>query len=219
MITKWDDLSWWKSDECIVMHDRMDMWKLDGKSFNPDRELVYAALDATPLEDVKVMLVGQDPYPEKKLATGIAFSIPKTEKKFPPTLQMIFKEYEDDLHYPYPTSGDLSPWTAQGVLLWNAVPTCFEGESLSHNFPEWRALTKQIVSNVSERGGVFVFLGSLAREFAPESSATVRVLETGHPSPRGNRFSKKPFLGSRIFSRINAELVRLKKQPIDWRLP
>jgi uracil-DNA glycosylase len=216
----WDDLKFWQSGEWQVMEERLNDWDANRTRYNPERELVFAALDNVPLEDVKVAIIGQDPYPEASLATGVAFSIPEKVKEFPPTLDMIYKEYCDDLHYSYPTTGNLSVWEAQGVLLWNTYPTCFHGKSLSHSYPEWRLLTDEIVRVVADRGGVQVFLGAIAREFANTArSGKGKVLEASHPSPRGVRFGKQPFLGSRIFSRINADLVSLSKSPIDWRLP
>lgn len=219
MIETWDQLKFWKSGEWQVIQERLDDWKKKRTKFCPDRELVFAALDEVPLCDVKAILVGQDPYPDKSLATGVAFSIPAKVKEIPPTLKMIFKEYQNDLHHDLPKTGDLSAWCGEGVLLWNSLPTCYEGKSLSHNFPEYHELTREVVSVLNGRGVVHCFLGSLAREFSKCVDTSGRVIETSHPSPRGNRFSKQPFLGSRIFSRINAELVSLGKPTINWRLP
>lgn len=216
----WDDLTFWNTGEWQVMEERLNDWDDRGIKYNPDRELIFAALDEVPLEEVEVMFIGQDPYPDPEFACGVAFSVGQYKKgPYPQTLKMIFEEYEHDLHYPCPTSGDLSPWCSQGVLLWNSIPTCFEGKSLSHNFPEWGQLTKELVEVVSARGCVLVFFGALAREYVKYANPASRTIETAHPSPRGNRFSKKPFLGSRIFTRCNEALRDLNRPPINWRLP
>lgn len=220
MIKTWDELSFWQSDEWYWLDDWLKQWVSDGKHINPDRELLFAALDEVPFDKVKVVFVGQDPYPDRKFATGVAFSVGDYKAgPYPSTLDMIYKEYVNDLHYPYPTTGNLSHWCSEGVLLWNCIPSCFEGKSLSHNFHQWRPLTVEIIESLNARGVVFVFLGAVAREFKEHTKVPSCVIETAHPSPRGNRFSKQPFLGSRIFSRVNAELVSLNKPTVDWRLP
>lgn len=217
-MTTWDDLKFWKTGEWQVMQERLDDWDARKIKYCPKREFVFASLDEVPLTEVKVLILGQDPYPDPKYATGVAFSIPPNVKKFPPTLDMIFKEYVNDLHYDYPTSGDLRPWLRQGVLLSNSIPTCYEGDSLSHNYPEWTTFTRELVETVSRFEIVCCFLGSIAREHAKYCDNASKVIEASHPSPRGNRFGKQPFIGSRIFSRINAELKTLGKTPINWRL-
>ncbi len=216
----WDDLTYWKSGEWQVMEERLDEWDARKIAYcPPDRELLFAALDEVPLEEVKVLVMGQDPYPDPKYATGVAFSIPENVKEFPPTLDIIYKEYVNDLHHTYPTTGSLSVWCSEGVLLWNCLPTCFKGDSLSHNYPEWHQLSGELVEVLAGRGVVCCFLGGVAREHAKRHHGTCKIIETSHPSPRGNRFGKQPFVGSRIFSRINADLKSLGKSPINWRLP
>lgn len=215
-IKSWDELSFWKSGEWQVVEERLDEFDLVRKSYNPDRELLFAALDEVPLEKVKVMWVGQDPYPNKRDACGVAFAV-KRKDAFPPTLQTIFKEYCDDLHYPEPTSGDLSQWCREGVLLWNAYPSCFTGQPGSHHWPEWEFLTAEIISKVQSPRIPIVFSGNSARQFVKYAGESP-IIETAHPSPRGNRHSHRPFSGSRLFSTINSKLVSLKQEPINWRL-
>lgn len=216
----WEDLNYWRSGEWQVVEERLDDMDKVGQLYNPERQLLFAALDATPLEKVRVILVGQDPYPNGKYSTGLAFSIPKDAKTHPPTLVTLLKEYVDDLHYAYPKNGNLEKWASQGVLLWNAIPSCEAGKSLSHDWVEWSHLTKEIIQLLSQTHNVvFVLLGGVARRYSQYVDTTTNdLIETGHPSPRGNLTSKVPFTGSRIFSRINACLCKRGKDPIDWRL-
>jgi uracil-DNA glycosylase len=183
---------------------------------------LFAALDATPFNKVKVAMIGQDPYPNKIHATGIAFSIPSSviDTDWPPTLINIFKEYCSDLHLPTPTSGDLTPWTEQGVLLWNSTPTCETGRPGSHrSWPEWPFLTEEMVKELSKKGIVFVLLGAAAKSFAQYIDQTKNdIIYTSHPSPLGSKRSSNPFLGSRVFSTINDKLLSRELVPIEWRL-
>lgn len=216
----WDDMKFWQSGEWQVIQENLDDLDKKKKRYNPARHLMFAALDATPLKDTRVMIMGQDPYPSHELCTGLAFSIPKGVEKFPPTLENIFKEYQSDLGLPPPSHGNLEYWASQGVLLWNSVPSCDDGKPGSHShWPEWDYLTKEIVELLSEKGIVFVLLGAWARkykQFIEEDGSY--VIETSHPSPLGVRAKNNPFFGSRIFSRTNDYLNQLKLGPIDWRL-
>ncbi len=213
---EWGDLKWWNSGECQVIEERLDDLDKRGIAYNPARECLYAALNCTPYSGVKVLIVGQDPYPQSKYATGIAFSIPKLLRKFPPTLEMLYQELFNDLKITRKT-GSLEGWCNQGVLLWNAIPSCLAGHSLSHDWTEYQYLTQEIVERLAERGIVFAFLGGVARRYAQYVAPTTNaIIETGHPSPRGNRAAKHPFTGSRLFSTINGKLVELGYEPIDW---
>lgn len=214
----WEDLSFWSSKEWQTIEERLDDLDRQGKGYNPSRENIFAALDATPYETVRVAIIGQDPYPDKRFCTGVAFSIPPAETSFPPTLINIFKEYCEDLHLPFPTSGDLSSWCRQGVLLWNAVPTCYAGRPASHrDWTAWSVLTQEIVEKLNEKEKmVFVSLGGIARLFLDNvDHLRHQVFSYSHPSPLGASKTKSPFLGSRLFSTIND---KLKSNPIDWRL-
>ena len=221
LFKSWDDLQFWSTGEWQVVEEHLRDLGRARKLYNPPREKMFAALKATPYENTKVMFCGQDPYPDRELATGLAFSVPEGVKNLPTTLTMIFKEYEADLHYPRPAGGSLDKWASEGVLLWNVIPSCRVGLSLSHDWPEWKLLTEEIISKLSEKGVVFVFLGNTAREYAKlvRGLNNSRVIETSHPSPRGNMNSKSPFLGSRIFTRINTSLTDIGFDPVDWRLP
>lgn len=214
----WDDMVFWQSGEWQVIQERMDDMRKAKKIMNPERELLFAALDAVPLDKVKVVIMGQDPYPNSLHATGIAFSVPSSVKVLPPTLVNILREYVDDLHYQEPANGNLDKWCEQGVLLWNVIPSCEADKPASHTgWDEWRYLTEEIIKELNKRNVVCVFLGGMAREFVKfvEENA---VLEYSHPSPRGQLSARTPFLGSRMFSAINSALVKQGNPPIDWKL-
>lgn len=213
-------LDYWKSGEWQVVQERLsDLDKLKVQ-YRPKKNLMFAALQGLRPQDVKVVILGQDPYPSSRYATGVAFSIPANEEIFPPTLRIIFDEYEEDLKYPYPTCGDLTPWTKQGVLLWNILPTCQVGKPMSHNWDEYYYLTWEILDKLADQSIVIACFGSKATAILrPKDFDTYEIIQTSHPSPRGINSSKTPFKGSRIFSTINAKLCEIGVSTVDWRLP
>lgn len=216
---KWKDLTFWASGECQVVDERLKDLDKARKVWCPGRKNLYKAMDLTPFEDVKVVLCGQDPYPNPRFATGLAFSIPSNELTYPPTLASILGEAQRDLEGYTFVNGDLTPWALQGVFLWNVHPSCVAGKSNSHHWPEYEVLTAEIFRKLSPRGVVFAFLGSAALHYAKYvDDLQSKVVWTSHPSPLGKIHGKKPFEGSRIFTTINAKLCELKKTPIDWRL-
>lgn len=222
MTHPWPELKWWNSGERQVVEEKIDDLLSKGVVCNPTKTCLYKALRATPEASVRVAIIGQDPYPSPEFCTGIAFSIEKEipTGRFPPTLKLIFQEYCSDLGLEPPRNGCLQKWTDNGVLLWNAVPSCQSGHPLSNDWDEWRYLTGEIIQRLNETGGiVFVFLGSVAASYAGEINLEKnRVIRTSHPSPRGIRSSKAPFTGSRVFSTINAKLVELEKPTVSWNL-
>jgi len=208
-------LDYWKSGEWQVIRERLN--DLDRGSHNvqaycPRPADLFHVLNLIEPERVKVVVVGQDPYPSVRYATGVAFSIPDTiqQSDYPPSLVNIFKEYKDDLGFPEPSSGNLVPWVERGVLLWNAYPSVQVGKPGSHHWCEWEYLTREVLDRTASQGAVIIYLGRVAQTFAIPGYE--RQLYTSHPSPLGARYG---FLGSRIFSQVNAML----DQPIDWRLP
>lgn len=223
--TGWDILPYWQSGEYQVITERLDDYddqkKAHGNSsyahgvqYNPVRGDLYRALAAVPVERVQVCIVGQDPYPQRMYCTGVAFSVPPGVDRLPGSLINIFKELEDDLHYPAPKNGDLTQWCERGVLLWNVYPTCAVGKPGSHHWVEWELLTEEIVKLLDSRKIVFVFLGAKARtydRFVQESKSIC----TSHPSPLGVNHG---FKGSRIFSKTNDLLCSLGREAINWRL-
>lgn len=221
-IKRWKDLKYWQTGEWQVIDERLKELKKKGRVVNPTRDKLFAALDLCPFDTCRLCILGQDPYPNSEMATGLAFSVPKEIKKLPPSLQNILQVYQDDLHLPHPGHGDLTAWAEQGVLLWNAIPSCEEGHAASHkDWFEWDYLTQEIIEQLSAKGIVFGLFGGFARKFKKyineESNA---VIETAHPSPLAEmKASDNAFSKSRFFSTANAELIRLGKEPINWRLP
>lgn len=213
---QWDDLSFWRSGEWDVVQENLKDLRKKKVVVNPTSENMFNALDLSPYTQTKVIIVGQDPYPNHLKAMGLAFSVPRGEP-LPLTLRNIYEEYEADLGYPYPRHGDLTCWAKQGVLLWNALPTCENGKPLSHDWPEWRLLTQQIIEASNQKKCVLAFVGGFAREFAKYSLGNP-VIEVAHPSPRAGLRAKEPFVGSRFFSTINDKLNGIRLSPIDWRI-
>lgn len=178
----------------------------------------FAALNLTPLEKVKVVIIGQDPYHGAGQAHGLSFSVRKGTR-FPPSLRNIFKELHDDLHVPMPTIGDLTPWAKQGVLLLNAVLTVEEGKAAAHQGKGWELFTDQIISvlNETREHVVYVLWGSYAQKKAAFVDRSKNlVLESVHPSPLS---AHRGFFGTKPFSKINAYLKKNHIEEIDWRLP
>jgi len=225
-LNNWKDLVWWQSGEKQVVDERLADWKKKRIEYHPAKQDIYAALDATPYDQVRVCIVGQDPYPggpppwlsttSARYATGLAFSIPKDipQSNWPPTLTNIFQEYTADLHYPTPKHGDLSWWARNGVLMWNMYPTCESGKAGSHHWDEYTYLTKEIVLELDKKPIVFILLGQHARSLTKWITNS-KVVETSHPSPLG---VTKGFKGSRIFTTTNAHLCDLGLPTIPWRL-
>lgn len=215
----WDELPFFNSGEWQVIQERLDDLDLAGKVYNPSRENLFAALDACPFEGTKVMFMGQDPYPNHRHATGIAFSVPIQVETLPVTLLNVLKEYTQDTGHPFPNHGNLRNWCDEGVLLWNAIPTCLDGLSLSHQgWFEWEFLTKEIVEALNVKDCVFIFSGRIARRFSKYVASGDRLIEVSHPSPRGSLNSSSPFVGSRIFTTANAKLKELGQSPVNWLL-
>ncbi len=220
MIRSWEDLRFFNSGEWQVVEERLDDLRVAGLSCCPAREDLFNALDLCPFSKCKVMVMGQDPYPQSEHAMGIAFSVPRLVKVLPPSLRIILDEYVHDLHYDPPMNGDLTDWAKQGVLLWNSIPSCTAGQSLSHDWPEWKCLTEEIIRELSSKGIVFALVGGHARKYAKslKDLPNCRVLEVDHPSPLAMRTGKKPFTGSRLFTSINDLLNQIGLEPVDWRL-
>lgn len=192
-----------------------------GKQVYPPRGSRLAALAATPLEQVRVVILGQDPYHGPGQAMGLSFSVPHGVQ-VPPSLANIYKELESDLGLPRPGHGDLTGWAQQGVLLLNATLTVEAHRAGSHAGRGWEAVTDACVRAVAERAepSVFVLWGSHAQAKAarvPEIGASGRhlVLRSPHPSPLS---AHRGFFGSKPFSAINAFLGAAGRGAIDWRL-
>lgn len=194
----------------------------------PGVDKVLLPLELINPSDVKVAIFGQDPYPNSDHVTGIPFEVPYNIDwmKYPSTLQNIFREYASDLKYPYPYTASLVKWFEQGVFLWNVIPTCDPGVSLSHEYMTllyYEALNKEIIETIQNKNKdttIFVFLGAKARrykEYVWEENDD-NIIELSHPSPRGAFSGKHPFRHSRLFTTINAKLIANGVSPIDWKL-
>lgn len=187
-----------------------------GRGYLPSGEQVLRAF-AQPMDAVRVLIVGQDPYPGPGQAVGLAFSVPAGVDPLPRSLLNIYRELETDLGVPRPTNGDLSRWTDRGVMLLNRVLTVGPGASGSHRGKGWESVTEQAISALSARGGPLVALlwGHDAQTLEP-SLGDVPCIKSPHPSPLS---AHTGFFGSRPFSRANALLTQHGAEPVDWRLP
>ena len=187
--------------------------KVSTDSYLPKQELVMRALSRD-LRETKVLILGQDPYPNPKYAVGLAFSIPASENDYPSSLKNIFKELKSDVGADAPKSGDLSPWAEKGVVLLNRTLTCRTGESNSHLEFGWRLFTEICVAKIAEIGAVAILWGNNAQEcssyFHPD-----RLITSPHPSPLS---AHRGFFGSKPFSRANAALIAAGSAPINWSL-
>lgn len=170
-----------------------------------------------PLSSVKVLLLGQDPYPTPGHAMGLSFSVQPQVRPLPRSLQNIYREMEADLGLPSPQHGDLSAWAQQGVLMLNRVLTVGAGAAGSHRGQGWEEVTEQAIRALAQRGTPLVGLlwGADARKCRP-LLADYPCVESVHPSPLS---ASRGFFGSRPFSRVNQLLLEQGAQPIDWRLP
>lgn len=186
------------------------------KIFPPGPEY-FAALNLTSFEDVRVVVIGQDPYHGPGQAEGLSFSV-KPGVRFPPSLQNILKELQSDLQLPMPKSGSLVPWARHGVLLLNSVLTVEAGNANSHQGKGWEQFTDRIVSilNEEKRNLVFILWGSYAQKKAAFVDTRKHyVIKEVHPSPLS---AHRGFLGSKPFSKANAYLKKHGLEPIDWTL-
>lgn len=190
--------------------------KAEGKVIFPPGGSIFRAFDLTPLQDVKVVILGQDPYHGYGQAMGLSFSVPDGVQA-PPSLKNIFKEIENDLGLRMSGSPNLEPWARQGVLLLNAILTVRSGEAASHSGIGWQEFTDAVIRCISDRcnGVVFLLWGNFARtKSALIDHSRHYVLEAAHPSP----LARGAFFGCRHFSKANELLVRQGKSPINWQI-
>jgi len=186
-----------------------------GQPWLPDERFVLRAF-ARPLAEVRVVIVGQDPYPTPGHPIGLAFATDARVRPLPRSLANVYRELHDDLGVSPAAHGDLSAWADQGVLLLNRVLTVAPGAPGSHRGRGWEAVTARAVQALAERGGplVAVLWGRDAQDAAPLLGG-VATIASAHPSPLSAR---RGFFGSRPFSRVNALLAEQGAPPIDWRL-
>ena len=219
MLTDWNPLlrqefaeQYWAELQGFVQQER----KL-GAVYPPEED-VYAALHLTPYADVKVLILGQDPYHGEGQAHGLCFSV-RRGVAVPPSLQNIYKEMQSDIGLAPPSHGNLESWAGQGVLLLNAVLTVRASQAGSHRNRGWETFTDQVirmVNNKKERV-VFILWGAFAQKKKPLIDSNRHyVIETPHPSPLS---AHRGFFGSRPFSRANPALLEAGRSGIDWGLP
>lgn len=200
----------------VSLVSKLHAEKAEGKTIFPPGALIFRAFDLCPMDKVKVVILGQDPYHGYGQAMGLSFSVPK-DVPAPPSLKNIFKEIEGDLGIRMSGSPDLEPWARQGVLLLNAVLTVRSGEPTSHSAIGWQTFTDAVIKLISEKceGVVFLLWGNYARSKAPLIDTSRHyVLEAAHPSP----LARGAFFGCRHFSRANAILESEGKAPVNWQL-
>ncbi|KMS91033.1 uracil-DNA glycosylase [Streptomyces regensis] len=187
-----------------------------GRTYLPAGEHILRAFQQ-PFADVRVLIVGQDPYPTPGHPIGLCFAVAPDVRPLPKSLINIYKEYCEDLGHPMPSNGDLTPWTRQGVLLLNRALTVQPGKPNSHQGKGWEEITEQAIRALAAREEplVAILWGSNARKLKPLIGAE-RCIESVHPSPLS---AHNGFFGSRPFSRANELLQAQGSAPIDWRLP
>ena len=187
------------------------------KKIHPSNKDIFRAFELTSFKNVKIIILGQDPYHGPNQANGLAFSV-NSEVRFPPSLLNIFKEYSTDLNLPTPTDGNLSVWAERGVLLLNSILTVESGSPGSHKDFGWEEFTNQIIKALSDKKSnlVFILWGSYAqsKKILIDSSKHF-IIATPHPSPLS---AHRGFFGSKPFSKANDYLRKNKNEEIDWRI-
>lgn len=181
-----------------------------GRNFQPSLESIFAAF-AVPVDNVKVLIVGQDPYPNPDHAMGLAFSVPSSVSKFPPSLINIFKELKSDVGVNR-SNGDLTDWVDQGVMLLNRALTIGKGGLQSHLDLGWDSFTGQVIEILAVRGVKAILWGKQAQHFAKVFQNN-NFITSAHPSPLS---AHRGFFGSKPFSSINEMLKREALTPINW---
>lgn len=191
------------------------MLRKEGNNYLPAGADIFRAF-TYPLDQVKALIVGQDPYPTPGNAMGLSFSV-KPGVPIPKSLNNIFRELHDDLGSAYPTSGDLRPWAERGVMLLNRVLTVIPNQAGSHQGRGWEEVTDQAISALVKRDRplVAILWGKQAQSVVPALGDTPTV-QSPHPSPLS---ASRGFFGSRPFSRTNSLLQQMGASPIDWQLP
>ncbi|RZQ64684.1 uracil-DNA glycosylase [Amycolatopsis suaedae] len=204
------------ADNIAAMGDFLRAEIAAGRRYLPAGDHVLRAFQQ-PFDGVRVLIVGQDPYPTPGHPIGLCFAVAPDVRPLPKSLINIYKEYCDDLGHPPPANGDLTPWTEQGVLLLNRALTVSPGRPNSHQGKGWEQVTEQAIKALAERGGplVAILWGRNARNLRP-MLGEVPCIESAHPSPLS---AHNGFFGSRPFSRANELLVRQGAEPLDWKLP
>lgn len=188
------------------------------QKIHPDMYHIFTALELTPYEKVKVVILGQDPYHGENQAHGLSFSV-QPGVKIPPSLRNIYKEMESDLGIPPVSHGNLVSWAQQGVLLLNTVLTVREGQAFSHRGKGWEILTDAIIEKLNQRPEpiVFILWGKSAQaKIKMIDTSRHAIIQSVHPSPLS---ASRGFFGSKPFSKTNEILASWNETPINWQLP
>ncbi len=180
----------------------------------PSEDKIFNALNHVPLDKIKVVIIGQDPYHEPGQAQGLSFSVP-SDVQIPPSLVNIMTEIESDLGIESKKDGNLERWANQGVLLLNTVLTVRRGQANSHKDKGWERITRRIIELVGkrEKPAVFLLWGSYAQSFSDLIGSQHLILKAPHPSPLS---AYRGFFGCKHFSKCNDFLIKNGEQPIDW---
>ncbi|EHR49578.1 uracil DNA glycosylase [Saccharomonospora marina XMU15] len=204
------------ADQIAAMGEFLRAEVAEGRTYLPSGENILRAFKQ-PFDEVRALIVGQDPYPTPGHPIGLCFAVAPDVRPLPKSLVNIFKEYCDDLGHPQPSTGDLTPWTEQGVLLLNRALTVRPGKPNSHQGKGWEKITEQAITALAARDKplVAILWGSNARKLKP-LLGSVPCVESVHPSPLS---AHNGFFGSRPFSSTNELLRRQGAEPIDWKLP
>nr|WP_202523226.1 uracil-DNA glycosylase [Streptomyces sp. SID4925] len=202
--------------QVAVMGDFLRAEIAAGRTYLPAGQHVLRAFQQ-PFDQVRVLIVGQDPYPTPGMAIGLSFAVAPDVRRLPDSLENIFRELHSDLGLPHPSNGDLTPWTRQGVLLLNRALTTAPRKPAAHRGKGWEEVTEQAIRALVARGTplVSILWGRDARNLRP-LLGDLPAVESAHPSPRS---ADRGFFGSRPFSRTNEYLIRAGAQPVDWSLP
>lgn len=204
------------AERVAAMGDFLRTEIASGRTYLPAGANVLRAFQQ-PFSEVRVLIVGQDPYPTPGHAVGLSFSVAPDVRPLPGSLENIYREMHTDLGLPRPSNGDLTPWTRQGVLLLNRALTTAPRKPAAHRGKGWEEVTEQAIRALVARGTplVSVLWGRDARSLRP-LLGDLPAVESAHPSPMS---ADRGFFGSRPFSRTNELLARQGAQPVDWRLP
>ena len=204
------------ADQIRRMGDFLRAENTAGRGYLPASENVLRAF-RQPFDDVRVLVVGQDPYPTPGHAVGLSFAVDPHVRPLPRSLVNIYREYTEDLGLTAPPHGDLGAWSRSGILLLNRVLTVEPGRAAAHRRKGWEAVTARAIEALVERRRpmVAILWGRDAQSLTPILGDTP-VIASAHPSPLS---ASRGFFGSKPFSRANAELARLGEEPVDWRLP
>lgn len=200
----------------VALGDFLSAESQAGRGYQPAGDLIFRAF-AQPLSSVRVLIVGQDPYPNPLHPIGLSFAVDGEVRPLPPSLRNIYTELGTDLGIAAPDHGDLSAWSDRGVMLLNRVLTVRPGSSNSHRGKGWEQVTEVAIEALARRGGpcAAILWGSAARNLKP-LLGSIPWVESAHPSPLS---AHRGFFGSRPFSRVNTLLTQQGAEPIDWSLP